>query len=344
MSLILAVDLGGTKAHTIIADYQGNILGFGDDKEWVYQALERRIYKMVRIRFATDKALADAGLSTSNIDRVSASCSGADWPFELPIGVRQLRETLGVQNVSYFNDCIGALRGGTEMIGHDCAVICLGTGANCAVYNKDGQSYEYGYYLKNVHQGGEAIGRFIVDAVVDASVGLAPATELTRLLLDFTGFSSVEEFYMLCTTGRTEDESPKQPLYKDFCPLLFEAIRLGDAVSLKYIELFCADLANYVVVAAKKLNIVDRPLPVVISGGVCKGDNIIQELIEKRLKEKIPGAYCINARFEPVIGALLMELDRTYPQGIPVGVMETLERCCTERKLFRDIGDAESVG
>ncbi|MBW7454332.1 N-acetylglucosamine kinase [Paenibacillus sepulcri] len=344
MSLILAVDLGGTKAHAIIADHQGNILGFGDDKEWIYQALERRIFKMVRIRFAADKALADAGLPMSKIDRVSANCSGADWSFEFPLGVRHLRETLGVQNVSYFNDCIGALRGGTEIIGRDCAVICLGSGANCAVYNKDGQSYEYAYYLKNIHQGGDAIGRFIVDAVVDASAGLAPETELTRLLLDFTGFSSVEEFYMLCTTGRTEDEPPKQPVYKEFCPLLFEAIRLGDAVSLQYIDQFCAALANYVVVAAKKLNIVDRPLPVVISGGVCKGDNIIQELIEKHLKGKIPGAYCINARFEPVVGALLMDLDRIYPQGIPEDVMKTLEHCCTERKLFRDIGYAESVG
>ncbi|SFM47460.1 BadF-type ATPase [Paenibacillus sp. 1_12] len=340
MSLILAVDLGGTKAHAIIADHQGHILGFGDDKDWTYQAMERRIFKMVRIRFAADKALADAGLPMSKIERVSANCSGADWSFEFPIGVRQLGETLGVQNISYFNDCIGALRGGTEIIGRDCAVICLGSGANCAVYNKDGQSYEYAYYLKNIHQGGEAIGRFIVDAVVDASVGLAPETELTRLLLDFTGFSSVEEFYMLCTTGRSEDESPKQPVYKEFCPLLFEAIRLGDAVSLQYIDQFCAALANYVVVAAKKLNIVDRPLPVVISGGVCKGDNIILELIEKHLKGKIPGAYCINARFEPVVGALLQALDRIYPLGIPEDVMKTLERCCTERKLFREIGYA----
>jgi len=344
MSLILAVDIGGTKAHAIIADHQGNIQGFGDDKEWIFQALERRKYKMVRIRHAADKALDNAGLSMSKVDRVSANCYGADWAFEFPLGVKHLRETLGIQNVSYFNDCIGALRGGTEMIGRDCAVICLGSGANCAIYNKDGQSYEYAYYLKKIHQGGEAIGRFIVDAVVDASVGIAPETELTRLLLDYTGFSTVEELYMLTTTGRSEDELPNPPVYKDLCPLIFEAIRLGDAVSLEYIDQFCAALANYVIVASKKLNIVDRPLPVVISGGVCKGDNIIQELIEKHLQEKIAGAYCVNARFEPVIGALLMELDRIYPQGIPESVMKTLEHSCTERNLFRDKGLAESLG
>lgn len=338
MSLILAVDLGGTKTHALIVDHQGNILGFGDDSGWVEEDLERRMRKIVRIRFAADQALADAGLPISKIDKVSASCSGADWAFEYPIGVRQIRESLGIRDVYYCNDCIGALRGGTEMIGRDCAVICLGSGSNCAVFNRDGQSYEYAYYLKDIHQGGGAIGRFIVEAVVDASVGLAPQTELTRLLLDYTGFSSVEEFYMLCTTGRTEEEPPKQPVYKDFCPLIFEAIRLGDAVSLQYIDQFCAALANYVVVAAKKLDISGRPLPVVISGGVCKGDNIISELIEVYLKESIPGAYCINARLEPVVGALLLELDRVYPKGIPDNVMKTLESGCAERGLFRDIG------
>ena len=335
MSLILAIDLGGTKTHVLVADHDGNILGFGDDKEWINEELERRMRKIIRIRFAADKALTDAGLSLSDINSVSASCSGADWPFEFPIGIRHLRETLGVHDVFYCNDCIGALRGGAEIAGRDCAVICLGSGSNCAVINSEGQSYEYAYYLKDIHQGGGAIGRFIVEAVVDASVGIAPDTVLTRLLLDYTGFSSVEEFYMLCTTGRTEDELPKKPVYNEFCPLLFEAIRLGDAVSLQYIDQFCAALANYVIVAAKKLDMINKSFPVVISGGVCKGDNIITELIEKYLKEKIPGAYCINARFEPVVGALLLELDRIYSQGIPKNVLETLERCCMERKLFR---------
>ncbi|MDR1531319.1 MAG: hypothetical protein LBS62_03900 [Clostridiales bacterium] len=343
MSMILAVDLGGTKAHVIVADHMGNILGFGDDLEWTPEYLERRKRKMVRIRFAADKALADAGLSMSGVDRVSASCSGADWPFEFPLGVRHLREILGVYEVSYYNDCIGALRGGTERLGRDCAVICLGTGANCAVCNRDGQNYEYAYYMKDIHQGGEAIGRFVLEAVVDASVGLAPETALTQLLLNAVGFSTVEEFYMLCTTGRRENELPERPVYKNFCPLLFEAIRMGDAVSLRYIDEFCAALANYVIVAAKRLDIFDRPLPVIMSGSVCKGDNIIPVLVEKHLKEQLPKAYCANARFEPVVGALLLEMDRIYPEGVPRGVYAALERCCAERGLFRDVGDKKSL-
>jgi N-acetylglucosamine kinase-like BadF-type ATPase len=336
--MILAVDLGGTKAHVVAADSKGHILGFGDDKEWVEEELERRMRKMVRIRFAAENALREAGLRAADIRRVSACCSGADWPFEFPIGARQLREVLGVRDVFYSNDCIGALRGGVEMIGRDCAVLCLGTGSNCAVYNREGESYEYAYYLKDEHQGGEAIGRFIAEAVVDAYAGIAPRTALTQLLLDYTGFGSVEEFHMLRTTGRSEHEPPARPAYKDYCPLLFQAIQMNDAVATRYIDSFCAALAKYVVVAARRLGIEGRSLPVVISGGVCKGDSVIPELVAKHIRAEIPEAYCVNARFEPVVGALLLEYDRAYPAGIPADVMKALEDSCVKYGLYREPG------
>lgn len=347
MPKILAVDLGGTKAHVIAADHEGNILGFGDDLDrgWgeLRRQVDRRIFKMIRIRHAAERAAADAGLTIADFDRVSASCSGADWDFEYPIGVRQLRETLGIERVSYYNDCVGALRGGTEMLGRDCAVICLGTGANCAAYNREGEDYQYAYYLKDAHQGGGAIGRFIVEAVVDASVGLAPKTALTGLLLEETGFDSVEEFYKLVTTGRTEEEGPKRPEYKEFAPLLFEAIRMGDRVAAEYADRFCRALAQYVIVAARQLGMQERPICVVISGGVCKGDSVISELVEKHLQAALPGAYCVDARLEPVVGALLLEYDKIYPQGVPQDVMARLEAACAARGLFRPLGDREEA-
>jgi N-acetylglucosamine kinase-like BadF-type ATPase len=335
MPNILGVDLGGTKAHVVAADHLGHILGFGDDKGWSETVPDRRIRKMRRILFASQKAAAQAGLALPDFERVSASCSGADWKFEYPIGIRHLRETLGIPMVSYYNDCIGALRGGTEMIGRDCAVICLGTGANCAVYSREGEDYQYAYYLKDIHQGGGAIGRFIVEAVVDASVGLAPETALTRLLLEATGLGSVEELHMLFTTGRAEDEPPSPPHYKEFCPLLFEAIRLGDQVALSYIDQYCAGLAKYVIVAARRLSMEKRDITVVISGGVCKEDNVVSALVEKHLREALPGTRCVDACFEPVVGALLLEYDRIYPGGVPESVMGELERSCAQYGLFR---------
>jgi N-acetylglucosamine kinase-like BadF-type ATPase len=337
MPLILGVDLGGTKTHVIAADHLGNILGFGDDKDWDYVDTDRRMRKILRIRHTVAKVVNAAGLELTDFERVSASCSGADWAFEYPIGVRQLRESLGIEMISYYNDCIGALRGGTEMLGRDCAVICLGTGGNCSVFNREGQDFQYAYYFKDQHQGGGAIGRFIADTVVDASVGLAPETALTGLLLQATGCATAEEFHMMRTTGRTEYEAPTPPVYKNFAPLLFEAIRMGDAVATAYLELFSKELAHYVVVGARKLGMEKRDITVVMSGGVCKSDSLMTETIEKYLRHELPGAHCIDALFEPVVGALLLEYDKLYPEGVPPAVMATLERGCAERELFRKV-------
>lgn len=337
MPMILGVDLGGTKTHVLAADHLGHLLGFGDDKNWDYVDADRRMRKILRIKHAAEIAAAQAGLTLADFERVSASCSGADWPFEHPIGVRQLRESLGIQRVSYFNDCIGALRGGTEILANDCAVICLGTGGNCAAYNCEGENFQYAYYFKDEHQGGGAIGRFIADAVVDASIGLIPPTALTGLLLEATGCSSAEEFHMLRTTGRTENEEPIRPVYKDFAPLLFQAIAMEDSLAKAFLERFGRELAHYVVVAAQRLGMAERNITVVMSGGVCKGDSLLTKTVERYLRKELPGACCVDARYEPVVGALLLEYDKLYPNGVPCAVMAELERGCARLGLFRRV-------
>ena len=333
--LIMAIDQGGTKTDILIADKDGNIIGTGNDRDWTAIAGERRSVRMKRIRYAAEKAVIEAGINISDIQRVSASCTGADWEFEYETGRKNLRITLGIEQVALYNDCIGALRGGTEILGKDCAVLCLGSGANCAVINREGKEYIYAYYLKDIHQGASAIGSFIFQTVYDAECGLAPATVLTKLLLEKTGYRSVDELFMSITTGRTETEKPWVPVYKDYSPLLFQAIEMGDNTSREYLEWFCAELARYVIIGARKLGMRDREISMVLSGGVPKSGSVMGELLQKRLEEDLPGIKCLDARFEPVVGALLLEYDRLYPGGIPDDVMRQTEQCCADRNLFR---------
>jgi N-acetylglucosamine kinase-like BadF-type ATPase len=331
----MGIDQGGTKTDVAIADHAGRILGFGDDRDWKAVTGERRAIRMIRVKYAAAKAAAGAGLTLADIQSVFASCNGADWDFEYAVGRKNLRNTLGIGDVALYNDCIGALRGGTEIRGRDCAVICLGTGANCAVMNRDGEEYIYAYYLKNIHQGAGAIGKFVFQAVYDAEAGLGEKTVLTGLLLEKTGYRSVDELYMSVTTGCTEADIPWAPSYKEYSPLLFQAVNMGDAVAKAYIEWFCGGLARYVVVAAGKLGMKDREITLVLSGGVPKSGSIMVDLLQKNLTQDLPGINCLNARFEPVVGALLLGYDKLYPGGIPPGVMREIERCSAERNLFR---------
>jgi len=339
MAYVLGIDQGGTKTDIIIADHLGNILGTGNDRDWAQVSGERRAVRMIRIRYAAEKAAAEAGLSIKDIQSVSACCTGADWAFEYEVGRKNLRNTLGIEEASMYNDCIGALRGGTEIRGKDSAVICLGTGTNCAAINREGEEYIYAFYLKDIHQGASAIGKFVFNAVFDAESGYGEKTLLTKLLLEETGYSSVDELYMVYSTGRYETELPLKPVYKEYSFLLFRAIEMGDVVARKFLEWFCEGLARYVIVAAQRLSMQDREITVVLSGGVPKSGAIMGELLKKYLKEKLPEIVFVNARFEPVVGALLLEYDRLYSGGIPGDVMERLENCCRERNLIRLKGE-----
>jgi N-acetylglucosamine kinase-like BadF-type ATPase len=331
----MGIDQGGTKTDILIADHEGHIAGFGNDRDWKPVTGERRAVRMLRVRHAAEKAVRDAGIGFSDIQSISASCNGADWAFEYEIGRKNIRNTLGIEKVFLYNDCIGALRGGTEIKGRNCAVICLGTGANCAAMDEGGNQYIYAYYVKESHQGAGAIGKFVFQAVYDAEAGLKEKTVLTELLLEQTRYRSVDQLYMADTTGRTETEMPWRPVYKAYCPLLFQAIRMGDRVARNYIEWFCEELAQYVIVAARKLSMENREIILVLSGGGPKSGSVMVELLGQNLLKHLPGIKCLNARFEPVVGALLLEYDRLYPRGIPEKVIKELESCTAERNLLR---------
>ena len=335
MPNFLAVDQGYTKTDVLLADDNGNILGYGNDRDWLPIQGERRHVRMIRLRHAADKALREAGLSYDDVDFVSAGCIGADWEFEYEIGRNNIRKTLGIESVELYNDCVGALRGGTEIRGNDCAVLCLGSGANCAVFNRDGKMHTYHYYLKSAHQGAHAIGSFIFQAVFDAKAGLGEQTVLTDLLLNETGHDSVDDLHMEITTGRSKDEKPRYPIYKDYAPLLFRAIELDDEVAIIYLDWLCKELVNYIVIGVNELLIGGRDLNVVLSGGVPKGGDIMHQRLLHHLQQALPNAHLNDADFEPVVGALLLGYDNFFPHGIPKKVTDTLKLNCAERKLYR---------
>ena len=333
--IFLAVDQGGTKTDVLIADDKGNIKGFGNDRDWLPVQGERRHVRMIRLRHAADKAIKEASLSYGDIDFISAGCIGADWEFEYEIGRNNIRKTFGIENVELYNDCVGALRGGTEIRGCDCAVLCLGSGANCAVFNREGKMHTYHYYLKGEHQGAHAIGSFIFQAVFDAKAGLGKQTVLTELLLNEAGQVNVDDLHMEITTGLSGNEKPRYPVYKDYAPLLFRAIDLDDEVAIEYLDWLCRELVNYIVIGVKELSIGERDLNVVLSGGVPKSSDSMRRCILYHLQRALPNAQLIDAKYEPVVGALLLGYDKLYTRGTPEKVLDTLEINCAERKLFR---------
>lgn len=335
MVLTLGIDQGGTKTDIVIADETGRILGYGNDRGHTDLEGERREVRMRRIRYAADRAFSASGLSSPQLSHVYANCNGADWEFEYEVGRKNLIRTLGVPHTVIFNDCMGALRSGISTAGRDCAVICLGSGTNVGIKSRNGEELIYGYFIHDEDHGGGAIGKAVFEAAYDDYIGLGPATVLTPLLLEATGFDDIQELFIATTTGRTEDEKPLRLKHKDYAWLMFEAMRAGDVTANRFVNAFCKRLTKYVVLGAQRMGLSGDDFTVVISGGIVKVGMEIFEILERYIKEVMPGVNCVNARYEPVIGPILYFYDDYYNGSIPDEVLERLDSECIKYGLIR---------
>ena len=94
-------------------DSQGKILGtgFGGGGNYAYTGMA---IAMASVEEAAMRALRQAGLSIEAVDVLSAGLSGADWPEEYDLLRQALFELTGIDDIRVYNDCIIAMRGGTD--------------------------------------------------------------------------------------------------------------------------------------------------------------------------------------------------------------------------------------
>lgn len=301
MTLVLALDQGATKTASLVADSNGTILGAGYSPGAVH-ASDGMDAAMGAVREAAGKALAQAGAALSQIDLVCGGLSGADWPHEYPLLEGALRQALGIDQVTVVNDCIIARRAGTDAPWG--AVLCAGTALNAAITSPEGDSYIYGYYVNGDDHGGTALGRLALRAVWGAESGLGPSTALTRAMLEHFAQPTVDKLLQQYVDGRLGPTS-------ELVPVLVEVVRGGDAVAQKIVTDFGERLARYVVAGLKRFDMLALEQDVVLSGGIFKADLPgLRESVARSVTAAAPRATLVDARYEPVVGALLLALDR----------------------------------
>jgi N-acetylglucosamine kinase-like BadF-type ATPase len=313
MGLILALDQGATKTAALVATAGGEILGVGYSRGACH-ASDGMDAAMAAVREAAAAALGQAGVDVGagigptpdpglalHIDHVYAGMAGADWPHEYPLLEAALREATGVAHVTVVNDCIIARRAGTDAPWG--TVLCAGTGLNAAVISPGGDSYIYGYYINGDDNGGTALGRLSLRAVFGAEAGIAPPTLLTAGLLNHFRLTTVDDLMMRYVGGELGPTST-------LVPILVEAVRAGDAVAERIVSEFGERLARYVTAGLRRFAMTDLAQDVVLSGGIFKADLPgLREGVTRAILRDVPGARVVEARYEPVVGALLLALE-----------------------------------
>lgn len=330
MVLVLGIDQGGSKTHALVSDLEGDLLGFGVSYGACH-AFNGMESSMNAVNQAAKSALSQAAATVEAVQLVYGGFTGADWPDEYPLLVNAVRSLGLCQSVVVSNDCITALRGGTDKTYG--AILIAGSGGNCAIRSPKGDEFIYGYFQEQGLQGGSALGRKALNAIYRAETGRAPVTRLTQRILELYGYDQV------CDLLRADVENRlHHPEIKEITPIIFEEACQGDQAASQILVSFGQGYAELVTAGLYRLGMEAMDVDVVLSGGAFKGKgNLLFDTLADSIHIKVPDARLVNAHFEPVVGAVLLALE-TIGIQIAESLRQNIEHSAARLGLVRLIG------
>ncbi|MGW4883003.1 N-acetylglucosamine kinase [Streptomyces murinus] len=313
---VLAIDAGNSKTDVAVVSAAGEVLatarggGFRPPAVGVTAAFDA-LAEPVR------RALADAGLD--RVTHVSACLANAD----LPVEEEQLATALGARGwggaVEVRNDTFAILRAGVAEP-RGVAVVC-GAGINCVGMRPDGRTARFPAIgrISGDWGGGWGLAEEALWFAARAEDGRGEATALAHTLPAHFGLSSM---YALIKALHLEHLAPERR--GELAPVLFATAAGGDPVARAIVDRLADEVTVLATVALTRLELLDEPVPVLLGGSVLTaGHDRLDDGIRARLAARAPKAAVrvVNAR--PVLGAVLLGLDRL---GAAAGAQERARR------------------
>lgn len=322
MGLILAIDAGGTKTDCIIATVHGRILGRSRAGPANYQVAGKDGVRASLMEAAGSvRSLLPAG--DEALDLVWVGAAGVDRPrdraafLEIVIG-------LGLaQRAVVDNDAMAALAGGT--LGQPGVVVIAGTGSIAFGVNARGErsrSGGWGYILGD-EGSAYAIGREALASVVRASDGRGDPTSLSEAVLRHFKVGCVEDL-----VGAVYGEGFGRTETARLAVLVADAARGGDRVARRILRRAGSELGIAAAAVVRSLGMQDEASCCITSGGVFASGDIIRKALARELGRAAPFFQVLEARFPPVVGALLLgirELGHAITGRVVANIEDSLE-------------------
>ncbi len=328
MPYILGIDQGSSKTTSIIVDLKGNIHGFGRSKG-ANPYIDGLDYAVNMVYKTTLKAIKTAKIDINQIKRIVAGMNGADWPHEYSLLREAIQKKIKNKQVTVYNDSIIAMRGGLDKPYG--AILCAGSGLNCAVRNERGEEFIFGYYIDDNDQGGTALGRRVVRAVLDAETQVVPPTALKKDILNFFSVDTTDKLLKKRINNKIAIAD-----YRNLVPLIIKVAQEGDILALNILEKFGMDIAKYVVAGLRKMDMQQKSIDVVLSGGIFKIKvPILKDAVSTTIHRSAPNVRLINAIYEPVVGAGLLALEKENVFDMDDAVKRNIYRSSKRFKLHR---------
>ena len=313
--MLLGVDGGNTKCVALVAARDGRIAGAARGGPSDIYGADGAEAALREIERATTSALAAAGASADDVQAAVFSLAGADWPEDHDFLRSELSRRLALGRLEVVNDALGALRAGTSD-GIGVAVVC-GTGGAVGARSPEGKAWHSSFWTPKT--GGWAIGSRALEAVYRAELGMGPETRLTDAALEVFEALSVEELLH----SFTRHDGRRRPFDSSlFAPAVLGEAARGERVAHQIVLEQGRLLGETAAAAARIVGLEGRPCPLVLLGGVLRGDGA--DLLRAEITARLPDATEAETRFEPAAGALLAAFDAAGVEPDEDRLRETL--------------------
>ena len=224
--------------------------------------------------------------------------------------VKAIQEVCQVEQVRHY----GELEVGLAAAGlHEGYMAVCGTGATLGCICDKGR-YSVGGYGAIVYDAGSGywLAREAFAAAIADSELRGAHTMLTDLIARKFG-GTRETFRRAVFALYSVKDTPPITAMTACAPLVAEAAKAGDPVAYDILVRAGKVLAEQTN-ALRLLHDLPESLPATVSGGVWKGHPVIFQEYCRVLRENgMTGSFCLP-EFEPIVGAILLEYRKKYPQ------------------------------
>ena len=302
MNVLVAVDGGGSKTDALVLDPDGTVLAHARGPGSCPQVIGVRPALAVVDRLV--RSVLGAG---QDVARVGVYLSGLDLPVEIETFTAALRTVPWFTPASAVvdNDTFALLRAGTAS--REAVAVVCGTGINCVGRRADGVTARFPALgrISGDWGGGYELGEQAIWHAARDLDGRGPATSLRELVPSSLGRSSMSDVIEDLHFGVLDHDDVAH-----LSPVLLSAAARGDAVSASVVDRQAEEVAALAVAALRRLDLLDRAVPVVLGGGVLAArDDDLTEGIRARLAAEAPLAHLTFVADRPVLGAALLVLE-----------------------------------
>ncbi len=296
----LGVDIGGTKSHALIADGDGNTVGFGtygpgNHEEVGYEGLR------IALQTVTEKALSMAGLTKNQISAGGFGVAGYDWPSERQPTLDAI-ETIGLKApVEAVNDTIIGLLAGASH-GWGIAVVA-GTGTNCWGWDKDhhvGRVTGVGY---GEHGGAGYLIERALSSIAYEWTKRGPQTMLTPEFLRLTGAKDIPSLIEGLEMG-------EYFIGSDNAPVVYKIAAQGDPVAISIIQWAGSELGSTALAVIRQLGIEQQEFEVVLVGSLYGMGEMLIAPMRQIIQSEAPNARLVRLSAPPVVGGVLLAMEQ----------------------------------